>query len=114
MKKSVYIRLLIGAVCIGLGCSVPNVLLLLLGCAIFISFFMTGSMSGQKGGQPRKQYPYRPGIEFRQPNGRITTKGYAGRHPGEFRHWANGPNNVLGENIDLADWEDWRSNYYGK
>ena len=53
-------------------------------------------------------YPYRPGIEIRLPDGRITTRGYAGRHPREFRHWAEGPENVRGENIDLGDWEEWR------
>ncbi len=59
-------------------------------------------------------YPYKPGIEYRLPNNRITTNGYAGRHPTQFTHWRTGPNNVYGENIDLADWEDWRINYYGK
>ena len=66
-------------------------------------------------GPPRtKKYPFRAGIEFRLPNGRITTRGYAARHPTEFLHWRNGPNNVYGENIDLMDWEDWRLNYYGE
>ena len=69
------------------------------------------------GGKPNegsRSYPYRPGIEFRLPNGRITTRGYAARHPAEFPHWRFGPNNVHGENIDLRDWEDWRLNYYGE
>ena len=56
-------------------------------------------------------YPYRPGIEIRLPDGRITTRGYAGRHPREVRHWAEGPENVRGENIDLGDWEEWRRSY---
>ena len=49
-------------------------------------------------------YPYRPGIEIRLENGRITTRGYAGRHPREFVHWYDGPDNVRGENIDPEDW----------
>lgn len=59
-------------------------------------------------------YPYKPGIEFRLPNGQITTRGYAAAHPGEFAHWQAGPNHVLGENIDYGDWENWRINYYGE
>ena len=58
-------------------------------------------------------YPYRPGIEYRLPDGRITTKGYAASHPSEFTHWCHGPENVYGECIDRNDWEDWRANYYG-
>lgn len=59
-------------------------------------------------------YPYRSDVEFRLPNGRITTKGYAARYPAQFTHWIHGPENVYGENIDRNDWEDWRINYYGK
>lgn len=58
-------------------------------------------------------YPYRPDVEFRLPNGRITTNGYAARYPAQFVHWARGPENVYGENIDRHDWEEWRINYYG-
>ena len=58
-------------------------------------------------------YPYRPDVEFRLPDGRITTKGYAASHPSEFAHWRQGPENVYGEYIDRKDWEDWRANYYG-
>lgn len=58
-------------------------------------------------------YPYRYDVEGRLPNGRITTQGYAARHPAEFAHWARGPENVYGENIDRHDWEEWRINYYG-
>lgn len=69
---------------------------------------------GKKSAPPRKTtYPYRPGIEFRLPDGRITTRGYAAVHPGEFLHWQFGPENVYGENIDRDDWENWRINYYG-
>jgi|GEM_PF-371723 len=62
---------------------------------------------------PTSGYPYRPGIEFRLPDGRLTTRGYAAVHPGEFRHWEQGPEGVYGENIDRTDWENWRINYYG-
>ena len=56
-------------------------------------------------------YPYRPGIEIRLPNGRITTRGYAGRHPREFTHWYDGPDDVRGENIDPEDWQEWRTRF---
>ena len=56
-------------------------------------------------------YPYRPGIEIRLENGRITTRGYAGRHPREFVHWYDGPDNVRGENIDPEDWAEWRKRF---
>ena len=56
-------------------------------------------------------YPYRPGIEIRLPDGRITTRGYAGRHPREFTHWYDGPDNVRGENIDPEDWKEWRTRF---
>ena len=62
----------------------------------------------------RGEYPYRPGIESRLPDDRITTRGYAAAHPQQFSHWAHGPHNVYGEEIDMADWENWRINYYGK
>lgn len=60
-----------------------------------------------------RRYPYRPDVEVRLPNGRITTRGYAARNPEQFAHWAHGPENVYGEYIDRQDWEEWRSNYYG-
>lgn len=60
-----------------------------------------------------KGYPYRPNVEYRLPNGRITTRGYAAVHPEQFVHWQYGPENVYGENIDRTDWENWRINYYG-
>ena len=56
-------------------------------------------------------YPYRPGIEIRPPNGRITTRGYAGRHPREFTYWYDGPDDVRGENIDPEDWQEWRTRF---
>lgn len=61
----------------------------------------------------KKSYPYRPEVEKRLPNGKITTSGYAARHPHEFAHWRSGPYNVMGESIDPLDWEKWRENYYG-
>ena len=73
-----------------------------------------GRASGAKGAPPARQgYPYRPDVEFRLPDGRLTTRGYAAVHPGEFAHWQFGPDNVLGERIDRDDWENWRINYYG-
>lgn len=58
-------------------------------------------------------YPYRPDVERRLPDGRITTDGYAAQHPAEFAHWGCGPANVMGESIDRTDWENWRVNYWG-
>ena len=106
--------LLIGAICIGIGVSATNLFLVLVGIILLAAFFIIGEVQGQGEKHMKKQYPYRPGIEFRLPNGRITTKGYAAKHPAEFPHWATGPNNVYGENIDWQDWEDWRINYFGE
>lgn len=70
--------------------------------------------SSSSGSEPlKKSYPYRPEVEKRLPNGKITTSGYAARHPHEFAHWRSGPYNVMGESIDPLDWEKWRENYYG-
>lgn len=69
--------------------------------------------SNQGNTSARQKYPFRPGIEVRLSNGRITTRGYAAVHPAEFPHWAYGPEGVYGENIDRTDWENWRVNYYG-
>lgn len=57
-------------------------------------------------------YPYKPGIEFRLSNGQITTRGYAATHPEQFSHWQCG-RCVMGEVIDLTDWENWYVNYFG-
>lgn len=57
------------------------------------------------------KYPYRPDVEMRLPDGRLTTLGYAAEHPKEFRHWGNGPDNIYGENIDKYDWQEWKINY---
>lgn len=62
---------------------------------------------------PPRRYPYRPDVERRLSDGRITTDGYAAQHPAEFAHWGCGPENVMGENIDRTDWENWRINYWG-
>lgn len=73
-----------------------------------------GKRTGPRPGQARPvRYPFRPGVEFRLPDGRITTRGYAARHPAEFAHWKLGPGPVYGEYIDRTDWENWYSNYYG-
>lgn len=58
-------------------------------------------------------YPYKLNIERRLSNGKITTNGYAAKHPVEFMHWRLGPNDVYGEDIDMTDWQDWYNNYYG-
>lgn len=57
------------------------------------------------------KYPYRPDVEMRLPDGRLTTFGYAAAHPTEFRHWGKGPDNIYGESIDKTDWQEWKSNY---
>ena len=62
--------------------------------------------------QRYSDYPYRPEVEYRLPNGKITTMGYAATRPELFSHWASGPDNVYGEAIDRQDWEDWQYNYY--
>lgn len=88
--------------------------------ALFIILFIVilmiaGGIAGNKQSTTgsSKAYPYRPGVEFRLSDGRITTRGYAAAHPAEFPHWAYGPEGVYGENIDRTDWENWRVNYYG-
>jgi hypothetical protein len=82
---------------------------------ILLLFFHSSGKSEKTSSDPPEDpgYPYRPGIEVRLSNGSITTNGYAAVHPAEFRHWEYGPENVLGENIDRTDWENWRVNYYG-
>ena len=77
-----------------------------------VSLFRRGKPSSPRKAAPAG-YPYRPDVEVRLPDGRLTTRGYAAVHPGEFAHWQFGPENVCGENIDRTDRENWRVNYYG-
>ena len=56
-------------------------------------------------------YPYRPGIEIRLPDGRITTRGYAGRHPRDSATGPRGRRTSGGEKYHLGDWEEWRRSY---
>ena len=92
------------------------VLVLVICVLILLRLMMVVTKNQRTGGPPKIQpsYPHRPDVETRLPGGRITTHGYAARHPAQFQHWAKGPNNVYGENIDPADWENWRINYYGE
>lgn len=82
---------------------------------ILVLFFHVSGKSEKTPPTPPENpgYPYRPDVEERLSNGCITTNGYAAVHPAQFRHWEYGPENVLGENIDRTDWENWRVNYYG-
>lgn len=80
---------------------------------LLIRSFRTRSDTSDSGSCSPAEYPYRPDVESRLPDGSITTNGYAARHPQEFEHWMRGPCDVYGENIDPRDWEDWRVNYYG-
>lgn len=82
---------------------------------LIVRSFRAGSGGNTSGSVTKKKgYPYQPNVEFRLPNGRLTTRGYAASHPEKFSHWMYGPDNVYGENIDPTDWEDWRINYYGE
>jgi hypothetical protein len=82
--------------------------------ALFVALQKRGGEKPESGpAAERPRYPYRPDVEVRLPGGRLTTRGYAAAHPGEFVHWQFGPENVYGERIDRDDWENWRVNYYG-
>ena len=112
-KKTLWfvLALACGVALVSVSGNILRAILLILTIVFFLLYCCSGAWS--RGGSVQHRYPYRPGVEFRLPNGRITTNGYAASHPGEFAHWANGPENVYGENIDRSDWENWRVNYYG-
>ena len=110
VKEKGYLVVLLGIIVVLLAAYVgritSNAATAVVGLVLLIAVAGLGFRSVKR--DKDTNYPYRPGIEIRLPNGRITTRGYAGRHPREFRHWCEGPENVRGENIDPEDWEEWR------
>jgi hypothetical protein len=108
----------LGAASLGISLWAQDLFFAVLGALLIAVplFVLRGRKERTRPGKrpPHRGYPYRPGIESRLSDGRITTRGYAAAHPQQFSHWAHGPHNVYGEEIDMADWENWRINYYGK
>lgn len=95
------------------GIILPLVLLALFLIPLIRAVRSDPQKTGHKPPQPgNTAYPYKPGIEFRLPDGQITTRGYAAAHPEQFSHWQYG-RCVMGEVIDSTDWENWYVNYFG-
>ena len=86
--------------------------MILAGAYLLIRFLLNVDRARKTKPPEPQQYPFRPDVEERLPNGKLTTHGYAAANPGEFQHWEGGWN-CLGEVIDETDWEDWYVNYYG-